>query len=663
MNQNEIKNLLSNQEFMNNIIETTQEDFFVSKKSPSYTLKECLENTDMRILKAMYINYKWVIKQGKVKIENPTKKEIIEIFLNELPALFKEYIPTITKEDNEILDDILEHNGRTKKCNTTLTNNGFLYGFIEKKKVIYIMPKEIIEIYKEEMKSDSLKENIKNKIEKEIIFYINAYTLLNGVIKKSDFEDLIVNYYSINIDKKEIANILKKNGFNIYKNKYYMFGNVNDEEALNLTLMLAENISLYKIDPINLSNYLEYINNLLEKISKITKQNEENIFNDVLITLFGIYADVEMVLDNIEESVSLNKNQRKQLYKLLDENFDEIRRWQFRGRTFDEYTRDNILENYLLEKRPKNPTLKNCLNALPKEIYEQILDYHMDDIDKEEELEECILEEFQMLIDCFEDEEDYNEFLELDGEEYDNSFIGEEEIQEGHVFLYKDQNKIKFCIPTEMKEILRNTKKENNRYFEEADPAEITKAYVLSYLASNGIISKKVLKDLLKNEHDITISTKDLDNLVKLCNGMIYKKDYYTIIDTDDEEMVKELLKAKDEFGDYKIIDLMEEDNAEELMVDELEEYITNTLKLELSETDMLIFLVLFLVKHGIFHELSFKEMLKQEEIKLTKKAINKIIEIVNNYKDDINVWVFNGYSINDMKEMEHEDCDCECCK
>lgn len=189
---------------------------------------------------------------------------------------------------------------------------------------------------------------------------------------------------------------------------------------------------------------------------------------------------------------------------------------------------------------------------------------------------------------------------------------------------------------------------------EDLDDEELVSLLILLYLVSNGIIPRKVLRDLLSDEYNIDFDYNKLDELVGKCNGYIYNKDYYTIIDSEDKEMLDLLIKAKERFGKYKVIDFDINIDEEELF-DKLSKYLTYDLKFDDEFCEDLFFVILYLLKHGLFNDISFKALLKNEEIELKDEVFDRVVEIVNKYKDNVSVWNFNGYSINEVNEFKNK--------
>ena len=137
------KNNLVDEETVDLLMDMAMDkNYFINKGNIVYSLKECLESTSDKVLQGIYIGYK-IISLDKKDINLTKRNDIINLLLNELPNLFKDFLVYLNKEDIKTIEEY-KKNGFVKNNNMTLTSNGFMYGYKEKSIVKYIVPNEFI---------------------------------------------------------------------------------------------------------------------------------------------------------------------------------------------------------------------------------------------------------------------------------------------------------------------------------------------------------------------------------------------------------------------------------------------------------------------------------------------------------------------------------------
>ena len=77
--------------------------------------------------------------------------------------------------------------------------------------------------------------------------------MINGMVPKKFFNDLIINNYNIDLSAKEIEDYLKQCGVHVYKNKYYSA--INGDESR----VLEEVVKLKKHESYCILNDIEFI--------------------------------------------------------------------------------------------------------------------------------------------------------------------------------------------------------------------------------------------------------------------------------------------------------------------------------------------------------------------------------------------------------------------
>ena len=347
-----------------------------------------------------------------------------------------------------------------------------------------------------------------------------------------------------------------------------------------------------------------------------------------------LFPYIKMKVDEAKER-SMYWLTGSQQFKLM--NYEKlIRFWNLNGRTLNEDNEEKLKEKYLLRNIPKKTDLKSCLKSLSKEAYREISDYVLKDpngaIDK---LCQEIIKIFK--DDIAADEELSNILYECQNDIWDINVIDDMMIEFGQAFIYKDNGNVRVFMPDEIFGIVMDNMDD------ELDNDDL----VVSYITMNGLISKKKLQELLKENHNIDISIKELDKIVSKTENLI-KKDLYMMIDF--EEDTKNLLDIK-KMIPYRKADmlLMEMEND---FFDELEEFFENHDLSNKIKDDVIGFFASTL-KIATYSKEFFEYYLDNNGVKLNNKDKKELLAIVNRYKNDIPIWVYNGYTINEYNEMQ----------
>jgi len=247
------------------------------------------------------------------------------------------------------------------------------------------------------------------------------------------------------------------------------------------------------------------------------------------------------------------------------------------------------------------------------------------------------------LLECHEQELDFN--------------LCDDDIENGYAFIYKDKEEIKAFFPDELLEILKN----NNKHLGEDDDAygEMDEKFgniidrffndlISAYLQQNGIIKREKLQELLKN-NGINLPLEDLDDEV-LKLDMYIKDGYYTVIDDMTKEDIKELENAKNKFSRYKEVDFEVIGNEDNLY----NELLALSPKIGLSKNkfEELYSIIIICIKEVQFSEEVFHMFIEEYNFDINKKYEKEIVSIVKKYKNDISIWVYNGYTVNEYIEL-----------
>lgn len=621
MNLDEFKEILKNEELMKNIFETClYDDFFITDKKPVYSLKECLESVNDKILESIYMNYKHIISKNKKLKDKPSKDEKINIIEREIKDSFNEYLSIITLKEKEILDEA-EKNTKSDKFNITLLSNGFLFGYKENQKTVYIVPTELIDIYRKYLNSKEKKQSDLEKLD----MYTHTYMLINGIIEKEFLEDIIINKYKLKVTKEEIKQAVGEYCY-IYSDKYYCH-EIIPYEHVELLLEIKQ-ICPYKIlEEEQILEYSNIISNLISDISKNLSKTNKDLSIKIVQDLILNYCPVDEILNQY----NISKKEYKKLEEIIENIQPNIRFWNINGRTIIEFTRDQIMSNPLKSK-PKNLDILSCLKLLPENIYLSINSIY--NASTKEELSNMIIDNLTNCLDNYDTFELWDILYSDNVEIYDE--VSTEFLANGFIYLYKEKSELKYLIPNETKEIIEN-------YLESVDN-QIVNNIVYRYIDMNGIIENTKLQQLLKENHDINISLEELDTIINNIGGVIIDKKYYTSISDITSSDAEYFIKLKEKYGKYKKADPINTE-LEEQFHDQLSILLENLFKDE-SIRDEVYNTIVISIKQGMFNEevLNYISYDLDKEIKQSDKR--KIMEIYNQYKKCISIWVYNGYSI-----------------
>lgn len=637
MNFNDLKNIFNNEEFMNNVLESlSDDDFFVTNKRPVYTLRECLDSVDDKILNNIYTNFKCLFKKDAKK--NLSNDKIRELFFKELPKLFREFLDNLDKNDIEVIEKAIKNDGKTNSINITLVSNGFMYGFREKKGNVYVIPREFIDIYNEEMSDGKLKEREIKKLN----FYIDFYIITNGFLEKAFFDDLIINYYELDVSVSDIEKAFKERDIVIFEEKYYCYSKLENNELINKIIKSKNKLSYKILDDAEIYDYFMYLNDFFTKIASVLKWDIDKAMSN-LFPIIALSADsVGSHLEIIDKVYSFNKKNRKKIGEILEENMFNIRCWDLNGRTLDEYRLENTVNTMKLKSKPKKKDLKSLLNTLSDESINIINDYYEIDGDIDE-IKDKIINDFGVLSSIF-DREYVNYYINLDGKDF-NDEIDIDDLQSGILFVYKNRDKLKFIVPDEIKNILENIEFNDEGDFDSEEIEELVAAYV----SINGVIERDKLKELLC-EININMTLRELDKIVKNIGFIIVDNKYYSYFE-EDIDTINQLLEMKSLCPNYKLLD---GNNYDEEFQFDLELTCLNQKELNLDEEllEDISNAALFLVKYGLFSKDMFKHALNEQGIKISDKKLKSIINLLMKYKNDIGIWAYNGYTKNEYQEL-----------
>ena len=334
-----------------------------------------------------------------------------------------------------------------------------------------------------------------------------------------------------------------------------------------------------------------------------------------------------------------------EISNIIYTNFNSIRFWNCGGKTIDEVS----LDRFILDKKLDDDSLPSYIENLT----DRALDYLSDNysFSNRKDLEDMLLTYANNIyLKELEKEEVVDEVLECDNKEFNGNIHVTEGVLNGIISLYRDGDIVKVFIPHEIKGMLRAGTIDNEPLIMPLDDTIVT-----SYLVINGAIEKDVLKDILKEKEGIDLSIEELDEIV-LRNNYFMIDNYYTIVDDIPNIIEKEILPKKKSFKKYKGLGL-EVDKANHKMYElkeELNSYL-NTLDVNKVRKEYFLGTLLILLNANIYSEEFLKELCHENNFSLTKKQFENVYNIIDKYKNDIPIWIYNGYTKREVNSMPKE--------
>ena len=575
------------------------------------TLKDCLNKYDDMQLEIIDNTY----EETNKKFKNMSKSEKVGYLEKHIKSKLEKGLTHLTTKGVLELSELLK-NPKHKITTSALQSSGIVFRSFKNEKETYYIPEDIKKIVQKQLKQGAL---IETETADTSLFMLACH-FVYGLIPKDIFQDILLKEIT-QIDKMDIIFEKLSDKFEYIKidNKEYIWPNQYPvvEEAKQY---------LNKQEVISYSTIMFYFIIAMQLISDImdaTKGKETDIII-IFKELFMSPKSINEIVDNLKKKLNLTEKQTKKLRKVLNDK-PELRYWSLGGKTIAE----SQLKDFILNKKPEDETLEGCLNSLNQKALELLYEkYQVDNI------EDLGIEIFNSII-----LEDYDKvetatILNYQKEEYEESNISANEIIHGYFYLYKENNKIKILIPTEIETMLSDSEE------------DILDAHNLVglYMITNGIIKKEKLQELLKENHNINYSIKELDREILSYQYNIID-DYYSLLpDISDEERL--IIISQKQNREYKIVG---EETAFQIscltdMIEEIGEILDNTsYDYELIET--LKHFILITTEINSFSPEIITEIMEEDNIKLDKNTFRKIINTVNKYKNDIPLWTFNGFT------------------
>lgn len=621
MNEKDFKKMLENVgDAMNGDLSSICEFVLTTLKRHKGNLKDCLKEYDSEQLEVInkmynedYQDFRKLKKGEKIASLEETILDSIKINLNHLTTSGIQEISELIKDENYQLE------------NNILIGTGIVYRSVVDGKSKYYIPTDVKKIIKNHIDKGAILESVQNDCHTLLISAHSIY----GLVPKEIFISKVQEYYPQIKDIDKIIELLKKN-FKLHEinGKEYFWPSVypvlkEAKKYLNnhINLSYEETVSYFYI----FSEFLADIFNIIKP--------KDMALDKALSILTISEKNLDEIIDSFTKEYNLKSKQKKELREYL-EILPNIRYWSLGGRT----TAENELKYFILDEKPKEETLEGCLKSLKPKALEILYDKY--EVSRVEELENEI---FEGLICEALDDGDKELILGEQNQEYQNIIITPYEITQGYYYLYKDDGKVKVFIPTDIEDYLNQV---------EDDEEELDGHNLISlYMMTNGIIKKEKLRELLKQNHGLEYSIEELDQEILDYEYTIFD-DYYSLMD-DVSDFEKSMIIVPKEGQKYKPVDYSVIDSLE-LLTDlsfEIESYL-NKIAIDTEDKKEFVGTIMTLLQMGIFNKELIKDLMEKNNFKLDKKTFNDIISAINRYKNDIPIWIYNGYTKKELNNM-----------
>lgn len=562
----------------------------------------------------------------------------IELLEAKIKESFKKFINNASYSQYVILDKLSNKEDVTN-MSALFLYSGFCYSYYDKTEVKYLLPSDLKKIYLKEVdptiKGDSLKGEILTRI--MALFFSNG--LVPTDLVYSCYPDDFYGFFTKDELLEEIDTAVSIKKIN---NKEYFW--LIDTPYENLYEESIDDRIYIKRDLNDIILYMMSILMLIEEICKIIKKPYKETISIIISKVLLKERSLDDILDDFVSELGLSKKDSSRLDDILIDYYDNLRYWENGGNTQDEI----LALNLVLKEKPKNSSIEECLKQLTDNAKEEFKDtYNIDDVSS---LDEIIVDDFcnegYLTID---NDDDISELLELDGKEYNGNEIVTSFIINGYAYLYKDKDNFKVIIPDEIKDILYNMPLNNE---EELDDREIVELYMYY----NGVIEKEELRRLLKENHNLDYTIKELDTVIKSLDLFI-RKDYYSILgDAKEDDMEQMVLSSKKNFKKYKVVDYSSYDivNMSDAFKDDLKEVLSN-LTTDEEKLELISSFIISTIYMNCYLDDALYHILDEYKIKYTNKDIKSLKNIVDQYKNDMPIWGYNGYSKKEFNSMPKE--------
>lgn len=612
-------------------------EFFCIDEKAKGNLEDILKYySDEQLEDLMYLYY----AKTKSKIKKLSHKTKVDMLSKAIKENIKNIFDHVGIDNLDAFDNMIkkgEHGGYSH----IFIVAGF--AFVNDEGDIFIAD-DVKKIYDKEITKDYKK----HKLELEILSLTNDLMLNMGIVPKYIVLSLFSNDLYNLMTKNEVDKLLEENEYNILKAKakaddeiYYLDKNISYTEGNFGDL---KDIIWFKRTRDSYGYYANKICDILKEISKILEGSDDITYKLCSIVVTNLRTADE-IIEDIKNNYNVSMKKIDEISNIIYTNFNSIRFWNCGGKTIDEVS----LDRFILDKKLDDDSLPSYIENLT----DRALDYLSDNysFSNRKDLEDMLLTYANNIyLKELEKEEVVDEVLECDNKEFNGNIHVTEGVLNGIISLYRDGDIVKVFIPHEIKGMLRAGTIDNEPLIMPLDDTIVT-----SYLVINGAIEKDVLKDILKEKEGIDLSIEELDEIV-LRNNYFMIDNYYTIVDDIPNIIEKEILPKKKSFKKYKGLGL-EVDKANHKMYElkeELNSYL-NSLDVNKVRKEYFLGTLLILLNANIYSEEFLKELCHENNFSLTKKQFENVYNIIDKYKNDIPIWIYNGYTKREVNSMPKE--------
>lgn len=417
--------------------------------------------------------------------------------------------------------------------------------------------------------------------------YIEKYNL-DISLKDLDLDYTFIDGLMLINDRKELINF---------------YNNLNDKCDYRI-LNYEDLLESFKIR--------QELKDVIEKEIK----DEETIANVYYELTFVLPESPESIAQNLVNKYKISLTKADKIVEVYLGIANKMRFTLLRGRnTFDSML-DECLESTISIKKREEFTVDKLLEI------NELLKFQK--IDKETLLESYKeATEVELLV------LEMNESNDVDYDTFDIK-----NILNGRSYPVNLNGKLKYLMPIELKNIMDEKDKQKKSLEKKFNDKLFTIIYYIeSYINMNGVIKRDKLLELLE-KNDIRITSKDLDEIMKY--HKFDTKDDYLVDQIFTEESMNSLIKIKENFKDYKIIDDEQIDLKNEIS-ELLSEY--------LIDDDCLHDHIFYMIQFDAFNKKDFKNLLLEHNAYLNNKDLNDIYNELCDLSDISPLWTRNGFN------------------
>lgn len=515
----------------------------------------------------------------------------------------------------------------------------YVFLCVDENQVKYRVPDDLKDLFLKNITT----EDKQIAIQAELLTRLFSMSFSLGLIR----EDLVFSGFDIDIDniidkRKFLKDIEDAVDTKIINNEKYLWSKdfiYNDEFATNI-----ENRIYIKRGTKAYAEYMLKMTLFTDRINSILKLNPTEALKVVMEKVLLKQRKPSLIVDDFVNNYDLTVEESEEIVDIINDNYYEIRFWDNGGRTEEEVRALDLV----LKGKPKKNILEECLKQLTNKGLDQ-LNACYECTDKEK-LKKIIIDDvFMSIEDYFSNEEDVAEVLECNNKIYNGNLDITSFILDGYAYLYKDNEDFKVIIPKELEEILEETEFEDYSYYDDDEEEEIEKLdkedIIFLYMIYNGVLEKKTLQKLLKNNHNIDCSIKELDKMIDYLE-FFTNENYYYLYDGMEDIIEEILLPVKHGFKKYKIINNSCDDVLD--VIDDFKSDIysyLNKYSYDEENLETAAISLLYLININLVNEELVRDSLKVSNFNIKNADCKNIIKIINKYKNDIPIWVFNGYT------------------